>query len=103
MSAIEDLIAEESAHYEAHYNDPETDPPPARRRSDGAAPRLLTIRLSAAQYERVASAAEANDLPVSTLARNALMSFVSAEGKPDLATQVESALRQILKPELLRQ
>jgi hypothetical protein len=101
---IATLLAKESEYIENHYNDPEPDPLPSdiqeTRRGTSAAPRLLTIRLTAEQYERVAAAAALRDLPVSTLARNALMGAIEQE--PSVASQVETALRQILKPELLR-
>jgi len=101
-SSIVKLIAEEAEHYEAHYNDPNQNQDPGNRRVSGAPPRLLTIRLTADQYERVADAAKQADLPVSTLARNALMSAITAQTNTVFSNQIEETLRQVLRPELLR-
>jgi hypothetical protein len=73
------------------------------------------VRLSADQYKQVAAAARARDLPVSTLARNALMAQTSqipdgvnrrTQASPSepavVQAALEEALRQILKPELLK-
>jgi len=95
-------LAREAEHYEEHYNDPESNPAPGRRRGGGPPPRLLTIRLSADQHEHLAREAAARDLPVSTFARNALMDSIAQSETPAVAAQLEDALRHVLKPELLR-
>jgi len=95
-------LADEAIHYEEQYNDSEQNPEMGHRRSDGRAPKLLTIRLTAEQYDQVAKAAAEADLPVSTFARNALMDAIAPRSNPAVIAQVEDALRQLLRPELLR-
>lgn len=101
---IADLLASEAEHYEEHYNDPdsEADSKPGHRRAAGAAPRLLTIRLTQEQYREIAVAAEASDLPVSTFARNVLMAGVAEAEESAVERSLAQALRKVLKPELLR-
>lgn len=104
-TTIEDIIATEIEHYDENYykEDPNGDLGPVVRRNGGRAPRLLTVRLSGEQYDQVAAAAKAADLPVSTYARNELMAgVVAGQQAPSVVAALEDALRQTLKPELLR-
>ena len=71
------------------------------RKSGVKAPRLLTIRLSEEQYATLESAALEQDLPISTFARTRLMSAL-ADNHESVISQFESAIRQMIKPELLR-
>jgi len=98
------MLDAEAEHYEENYYNetPTSNPEPGVRRGNGAAPRLLTIRLSADQYEQVAEAAKTADLPVSTYARNGLMATIAQQHAPNVVAALEDALRQTLKPELLR-
>jgi hypothetical protein len=102
MTTLSDDLAREAEHYEQHYHDSESHPAPGRRRVGGPPPRLLTLRLSAQQYDQVATAAAANDLPVSTLARNILMDGISSSSTLLPLARLEEALRQVLRPDLLR-
>ena len=96
------FLAQEADHYEANYRDGlDNMPVEGKRRTPGPAPRLLTVRLTAEQYAQIAQAAQQADLPVSTYARSALLEQVTVPSAP-LVTQMENALRHVLKPELLR-
>ena len=101
MENIVDLVINESEHYEEIDAADSKSTGRASRPSGMKAPRLLTIRLSRDQYDMLEHAALFQGLPVSTFARNRLMSALG-ESQPDIASQVESAIRQILKPELLQ-
>jgi hypothetical protein len=99
------IVDSEAEHYEEnYYKENSTDnPEPGIRRGNGSAPRLLTVRLSGEQYDQVAAAAKAADLPVSTYARNELMAgVVAGQQASSVVVALEDALRQTLKPELLR-
>lgn len=67
---------------------------------------MLSVRLTAEQYERLVELASARDLPVSTLARLAVLEHLDSTVRPasgpiDL-TAVTAALREVIRPEFLR-
>lgn len=76
------------------------------RRNDGPAPRVLSVRLTSEQYQRLVAEAEARDLPVSTMARLAILESLDQSTRPasgpiDL-TAMTTALREVIRPEFLK-
>jgi hypothetical protein len=103
---IEALLAEVSEEAEARRHDPLPETAVGTRRSPGPSPRVLSVRLTAEQYDRLAAAAATLDLPVSTMARLAILEHLDqptrpASGPIDL-TAVTAALREVIRPEFLR-
>lgn len=105
-TSIEALLAEVAEESEAHRHDPLPEDTVGRRRTDGPPPRVLSVRLTEAQYQRLAAAAADRDLPVSTMARLAILEHLDQNTRPasgpiDLAT-VTNALREVIRPEFLK-
>lgn len=76
------------------------------RRGEGPPPRVLSVRLTDQQYQRLVAAATGRDLPISTMARLAILEHPDASGRPvsgqiDLAAVTE-ALREVVRPEFLK-
>ncbi|WP_125776976.1 hypothetical protein [Antribacter gilvus] len=103
---IEALLAEVAEESEARRHDPLPETAVGVRRSDGPAPRVLSVRLTDAQYQRLVKAAGDRDLPVSTMARLAILEHLDQTARPasgpiDL-TAVTAALREVIRPEFLK-
>ena len=103
---IEELMTEVSHESEARRHDPLPDDAVGVRRADKPAPRVLSVRLTADQYDRLAAIAAARDLPVSTMARLAILETLDQQARPssgpiDLTT-VTAALREVIRPEFLK-
>lgn len=103
---IEALLTEVTDESEAHRHDSLPEDAVGRRRDAGPAPRVLSVRLTDAQYRRLAAIASDRDLPVSTLARLAILEYLDQAAQPasgpiDL-TAVTAALREVLRPEFLK-
>ncbi|WP_265522745.1 hypothetical protein [Oerskovia flava] len=103
---VEELLVEVGEESEAVRHRPLPDDAVGVRRGDGAAPRVLSVRLTAPQYARLAAAAEARDLPVSTMARLAILEQLDDADRPASSpielTTVAAALREVIRPEFLR-
>ena len=103
---IEELLAEVSQESEARRHDPLPDDAVGVRQDDRPAPRVLSVRLTAEQYDLLAAAAAVRDLPVSTMARLAILEALDQQARPasgpiDLST-VTAALREVIRPEFLK-
>ncbi|MFC8799848.1 hypothetical protein ACFT2C_19100 [Promicromonospora sp. NPDC057138] len=104
--SIEDLLTEVSQESEARRHDPLPDDAVGVRRDDKPAPRVLSVRLTADQYDRLAALAAGRDLPVSTMARLAILETLDQQARPasgpiDLTTMT-AALREVIRPEFLK-
>ncbi|MBD8079657.1 hypothetical protein IF651_11375 [Cellulosimicrobium arenosum] len=75
------------------------------RRTGGDPPKVLSVRLTAEQHDRLAALAATRDLPISTMARLAILETLdsqhAAPGPVDTAVITE-ALREVIRPEFLR-
>jgi hypothetical protein len=105
-TSIETLLAQVAEESEARRHDPLPDSATGQRRTDGPPPRVLSVRLTDAQYQRLVSAAADRDLPVSTMARLAILEHLDQSARPvsgpiDL-TAVTKALRDVIRPEFLK-
>ncbi|GAB4084052.1 hypothetical protein GCM10028784_06820 [Myceligenerans cantabricum] len=103
---ITDLLTQVAEESEASRHDPLPETAVGVRRGEGPAPRVLSVRLSDEQYQRLTAAAAHRDLPVSTMARLAILEQLDAQTRPasgpiDLNT-VADALREVLRPEFLK-
>lgn len=103
---IEELLVEVSEESEARRHDSLPDDAAGVRQDDRPAPRVLSVRLTADQYDRLVSAAAARDLPVSTVARLAILESLDQQARPvsgpiDLTTMA-AALREVIRPEFLK-
>ncbi|GAA4714350.1 hypothetical protein APR04_004119 [Promicromonospora umidemergens] len=103
---IEELLTEVSAESEARRHDPLPEGALGVRQGDGAAPRVLSVRLTDLQYQRLVAAAAEKDLPVSTMARLAILEQLDSSTRPasgpiDLNAMTE-ALRKVIRPEFLK-
>ena len=76
------------------------------RRGGGPAPKVLSVRLADKQYQRLVAAASSRDLPVSTMARLAILEQLDASARlvsgPIDLTAVTEALREVIRPEFLK-
>ncbi|WP_349826732.1 hypothetical protein [Brevibacterium litoralis] len=106
MSTIEERLRNASEEAEERRHELLPDPLPndvsATRRTGDAAPKLLTVRLSADQHARLAAAAAERDLPVSTLARTLLMEALDGGTSSAVEAALVHALKENLRPDLLR-
>ncbi|PUB30305.1 hypothetical protein C8K30_102687 [Promicromonospora sp. AC04] len=104
--SIEKLLEEVAQESEARRHDPLPDDAVGTRRSDGVAPKVLSVRLSAQQYDALAAAAAQRDLPVSTMARLAILEGLAQPARSTAevisASAVASALREVIRPEFLK-
>jgi hypothetical protein len=103
---IEELLTEVSDETEARRHDPLPETALGVRRSEGTAPRVLSVRLTDEQYQRLVAAAAEKDLPVSTMARLAILEQLDTSTRPvsgpiDL-NAVTEALRKVIRPEFLK-
>ena len=103
---IEELLTEVGDESEARRHNPLPEDAVGQRRGEGSAPRVLSVRLTDAQYRRLAAMAADRDLPVSTMARLAILEQLDqatqpASGPIDL-TAVTAALREVIRPEFLK-
>ncbi|WP_369370821.1 hypothetical protein AB1046_18820 [Promicromonospora sp. Populi] len=104
--SIEKLLEEVAEESEARRHDPLPDDAVGARRSEAAAPKVLSVRLSAQQYDVLAAAAAQRDLPVSTMARLAILEGLAQATRPTVeiisANVVATALREVIRPEFLK-
>ncbi|MFD7310739.1 hypothetical protein [Promicromonospora sp. NPDC059942] len=103
---IEDLLTEVAEESETQRHDSLPEDAVGRRRGDAPAPRVLSVRLTDDQYRRLAAMAADRDLPVSTMARLAILEQLDQAAQPasgpiDLTT-VTAALREVIRPEFLK-
>ncbi|WP_119698746.1 hypothetical protein [Microbacterium halotolerans] len=93
--SIESKLAALSEESEPRRHDPL--PENAVGESRGDQPKIVSVRLSAAQYASLVEGASERNLPVSTLARALILDGL--EGRPGDLQQV---LRDTIRPEFLK-
>lgn len=103
---IEEVLDDVGDESEARRHDSLPDDAVGSRKRGDSAPRVLSVRLTADQYENLVRVATARDLPVSTMARLAILEHLDAAARPVSApvdlTAVTAALREVIRPEFLR-
>lgn len=104
--SIEEPLTEVSQESEARRHDPLPDDAVGVRRDDKPAPKVLSVRLTADQYDRLVALAATRDLAVSTMARLAILETLDQHARPasgpiDLTTMT-AALREVIRPEFLK-
>jgi len=93
-STLDALIRDEVAHAIAHEDDPLPDGITVTRPNKGT---VLSVRLTADEYELLARRAERDGLPLSTAGRHLIVAGLRA----DIKDTVKQALRETLVPELI--
>ncbi|MFI2105084.1 hypothetical protein ACH436_17455 [Isoptericola sp. NPDC019693] len=120
---VRDLIREVAAEAEETRHEPlPADAVGTRPHSQGTQPRVLSVRLTGEQYDKLVTAAEYQAVPVSTLARMLIVQGVEGTGltppratlspeqfevllshlPEDLSDILGTALRRNVKPEFLQ-
>lgn len=72
-----------------------------QRRAGGGSPAVLSVRLTAEQYQRLAQRAARRGKPTSAEARDIILDALGEGDEDRLASKLEEVLRRTLSPQLL--
>jgi len=106
MADVEGLIHHEAEQAEARRRDPLPSSAVGTRPNSrgGAAPRILSVRLSGEQFDRLTVEAEHAGVPVSTLARMLVLRGLAPSGDegvgPEEAERLSTVLRDAIRSEV---
>ena len=97
-TGIQQAIDSELDHIRAHEDDPMPSKRPHGIRPNRAT--VLSVRLSADEFTKLATLAEKERMPVSTLARKVITDNID-DASTSLESAVERALRRTFPPDML--
>lgn len=101
MSDITDLLAAASDDAEQHRDQQPPVGIRAQRRAGTGNPAVLSVRLTAEQYQELVERAEQAGKPTSALARDIILASLGESDDDRLGAKLEEVLRRTLTPQVL--
>jgi hypothetical protein len=99
--SIEETLAAEAAHAEAHRDATPAAGVRPQRRAGAGSPAVLSVRLTQEQYDQLSERAALAGVPTSALARDIILTDLGSADGDRVAAKLEEVLRRTLSPDLL--